>query len=107
MEHIEHGIQEEKRGTLYYRLSNNPKLYTDKVERENYYSDSKWLSVSHHIGCWICNSTKVIQKVSKAFQTNLANEFEIHENIPGAKGALKKLSTLVLPKLRDSGRVTA
>ena len=34
---IEHGIQEENRGTLYYRLCSTPKLYGDRAERHNYY----------------------------------------------------------------------
>ena len=44
--HVKGGISENIRGTLFCRISNNPALYHDKVERDKYFATSRWLSVS-------------------------------------------------------------
>ena len=62
----EHGLTDELRGTLYNKLSNEPTLFHDKVERTKFFSTSQWLSVSHLAGCWICNSKKIMER-SKRF----------------------------------------
>ena len=64
-ESVQGGINEELRGTLYTRLSKNPKLFYDKVERAMYFSESDWQSVSSLHGCWICNSNKILDAFSK------------------------------------------
>ena len=58
-------IEESNRGTLYTRISSNPTLFQDKVEIAKWFGASKWLSISRHTGCWICNSNKIIDRVSK------------------------------------------
>ena len=68
MENLKGGIAEDLRGTLYNRVSHQPHLYSDRVEREKYFNDSKWLSISYHTGCWICNSSKIIDRVNKKNQ---------------------------------------
>ena len=58
-------IEESNRGTLYNRISPTPKLFADKVEIAKWFGTSKWLSISRHTGCWICNSNKIIDRVNK------------------------------------------
>ena len=58
-------IEESNRGTLYTRISPTPKLFQDKVEIAKWFGASKWLSISRHTGCWICNSNKIIDRASK------------------------------------------
>ncbi len=62
------GISEDLRGTLYCRISNNPALYHDKVERDKFFANSSWLSVSNEVGCWICNSSKITERATKKAQ---------------------------------------
>ena len=68
MENVKGGIAEELRGTLYNRISHNPTLYHDRVERDKYFANSKWLSISYHTGCWICNASKIIDRINKKNQ---------------------------------------
>ena len=73
MENLKGGIAEDLRGTLYNRVSYQPHLYSDRVEREKYYAESKWLSISYHTGCWICNASKIIDRVNKKNQEEFAH----------------------------------
>ena len=65
MQIMKGGISDDLRGTLYNRVSFNPELYQDRVERDKYFADSKWLSISYQTGCWICNASKIIDRVNK------------------------------------------
>ena len=58
-------IDESERGTLYNRISQNPKLFKDKVEIAKWFGTSPWLSISRHTGCWICNSNKIYDRLNK------------------------------------------
>ena len=79
---VQGGIADERRGTLYNRLSNNPILFHDKVERTKFFSSSKWRSVSHLAGCWICNNKKIIERkrrvgATETFARDSTNAFKI------------------------------
>ena len=58
-------IEESERGTLYNRISQNPKLFRDKVEIQKWFGTSQWLSVSRHTGCWISNANKILDRLDK------------------------------------------
>ena len=69
IDNVSGAISQELRGTLYNRVSKNPSLYHDKVERDKYFAGSEWQSISFHQGCWICNSNKIIDRVNKKNQS--------------------------------------
>lgn len=62
LEAVTGGLAEELKGTLYCRLSPNPALFHDKVERTKFFSSSRWQSISQLSGCWICNAKKIIER---------------------------------------------
>ena len=70
-------IDESERGTLYNRISQNPKLFKDKVEIAKWFGASPWLSISRHTGCWICNSNKILDRLNKKKPEAVIDELTI------------------------------
>ena len=68
IESVDGSISQQLLGTLYNRISHKPSLFHDKVERNKYFADSKWLSISHHKGCWVTNASKIMNRASKKVQ---------------------------------------